>query len=57
MNGISIVFSGLYIFDSMFAQMQHLSFFVLTLIYMSAIFEIEIMERVIKRVRNWEYYL
>ena len=57
MNGISIVFSGLYIFDLMFAQMQHLSFFVLTLIYMSAIFEIEIMERVIKRVRNWEYYL
>ena len=57
MNGISIVFSGLYVFDSMFAQMQHISFFVLTLIYMSAIFEIEIMERVIKRVRNWEYYL
>jgi hypothetical protein len=57
MNGISVVFSGLYIFDSMFAQMQHISFFVLTLIYMSAIFEIEIMERVIKRVRNWEYYL
>lgn len=57
MNGISVVFSGLYIFDSMFAQIQHISFFVLTLIYMSAIFEIEIMERVIKRVRNWEYYL
>ena len=57
MNGISVVFSGLYIFDSMFAQMQHISFFVLTLIYMSAIFEIEIMERVIKKVRNWEYYL
>ena len=57
MNGISVVFSGLYIFDSMFAQMQHISFFILTLIYMSAIFEIEIMERVIKRVRNWEYYL
>ena len=57
MNSISVVFSGLYIFDSMFAQMQHISFFVLTLIYMSAIFEIEIMERVIKRVRNWEYYL
>ena len=57
MNGISVVFSGLYIFDSMFAQLQHISFFVLTLIYMSAIFEIEIMERVIKRVRNWEYYL
>ena len=52
MNGISVVFSGLYIFDSMFAQMQHISFFILTLIYMSAIFEIEIMERVIKRVRN-----
>ena len=57
MNGISVVFSGLYIFDSMFAQIQHISFFVLTLIYMSAIFEIEIMERVIKRVRNWKYYL
>lgn len=52
MNGISIVFSGLYIFDSMFAELQHISFLTLTLIYMSAIFEIEIMERVIKRVRN-----
>ena len=49
MNGVSVFFSGVYLFNAMFINLIGFSFILLTIIYIGCVFEVEFMSEVIKK--------